>query len=150
MLKNYWKMAIRNFLKDRQFTILNLVGLSTGLASTLLILLWVNDEWHFDKFHQNDARLYQVMSNSANSAGIATGPATPAPLAAAMAAQLPDVQYTAASQGSFSGRYTVSVGEKAIKATGLYATKDFFRVFSFGWEAGNPLGALGVKNNIVL
>jgi len=63
MFKNNLKIAWRNFLKNRQFAILNLIGLSTALASALLIFLWVNDERQVDKFNQNDSRLFEVMAN---------------------------------------------------------------------------------------
>ena len=54
MFKNYFKITWRNLAKDRRFTLLNLLGLSTGLACTLLIYLWVTDELQMDKFHQHD------------------------------------------------------------------------------------------------
>jgi len=50
MLKNYIKIAFRNLKKDKQFTLLNVVGLSAGMACTLLIYLWVHDELSYDKF----------------------------------------------------------------------------------------------------
>ena len=64
MFKNYLKTAWRNFIKDKQFSLLNLLGLSTGLACVLLIYLWVSDELSVDKFNANDSRLYQVMKTS--------------------------------------------------------------------------------------
>lgn len=63
MFNNYFKYIGRNLAKYRRFTLLNLLGLSTGLACTLLIYLWVTDELQMDKFHQNGSRLYQVMEN---------------------------------------------------------------------------------------
>ncbi|MEJ7679053.1 MAG: hypothetical protein WKG06_14605 [Segetibacter sp.] len=61
MIKNYFKTTWRNFIKDKQFSFLNLVGLSTGLACVLIIYLWVSDELSIDKFNKNDSRLYQVL-----------------------------------------------------------------------------------------
>ena len=61
MIKNYFKTAWRNLVKDKQFSFLNLVGLSTGLACSLLIYLWVTDELSIDKFNKKDSRLYQVL-----------------------------------------------------------------------------------------
>jgi putative ABC transport system permease protein len=69
MLQTYFKIAWRVFLKDRQFTLLNVTGLAIGLACTLLIYFWVNDELHIDKFNQKDGRLYQVLKNAPNSDG---------------------------------------------------------------------------------
>jgi putative ABC transport system permease protein len=59
MIKSYFKFAWRNIVKDRQFTVLNLIGLSTGLACSLLIYLWVNDELNVDRFHEKDGRIYR-------------------------------------------------------------------------------------------
>ena len=61
MFKTNLKIAWRNLVKDKQFTFLNVLGLSAGLACALLIFLWVNDELSYDKFFANDDRLYQLM-----------------------------------------------------------------------------------------
>ena len=63
MFKNHLKIAWRTLLKDKQFTFLNVLGLSAGLACTLLIYLWVNDELSFDKFNEKDGQLYQLMEH---------------------------------------------------------------------------------------
>ena len=60
MFKSYIKIAWRNLIKDRQFTFLNLVGLSTGLACALLIWLWITDELNMDKFNAKDQQLAPV------------------------------------------------------------------------------------------
>ena len=60
MIKNYFKIAWRSLVKDKQFTILNVLGLSAGLACALLIFLWVGDEMRFDKFFANDDRLHRI------------------------------------------------------------------------------------------
>jgi putative ABC transport system permease protein len=61
MFRNNFKIAWRNFLKDRQFSLLNLLGLSTGLACAILIYLWSTDELHIDKFNEKDDQLFQVL-----------------------------------------------------------------------------------------
>ena len=68
MFKNHLKIAWRNLLKDRQFTLLNILGLSAGLACALLIFLWVNDERSYDKFFANDNQVYQVMNTGSQTA----------------------------------------------------------------------------------
>src|SRR6516225_8274181 len=69
MLKNYFKIAWRNLMRDRQFSLLNLIGLSTGLACALLIYLWVSDELSVDKFNANDSQLYQVIKTAPGADG---------------------------------------------------------------------------------
>lgn len=61
MFKNNLKIAWRNLIKDKQFTFLNVLGLSAGLACALLIFFWANDELSFDKIFNNGDRLYEVM-----------------------------------------------------------------------------------------
>src|ERR1700712_2320604 len=63
MFKNNLKIAWRSFIKDRQFAVLNLLGLATGIACTLLIYLWVHDEMSVDKFFSNNDQVYQVMEH---------------------------------------------------------------------------------------
>jgi len=77
MLKNYYKVIWRSLLKDRLFTILNVMGLSLGLTCVLLIFLWVEKEWRVDRFHVNDKRLYQVMLQLKLPDGIHTQENTP-------------------------------------------------------------------------
>jgi len=73
MLSNYLKIAWRNLLKDRQFTFLNLVGLSTGLACTFLIYLWVHDELSVDKHNEKDEHFFQMMVNKSQENRIKKG-----------------------------------------------------------------------------
>jgi putative ABC transport system permease protein len=151
MLKNYFKIVWRNLLKDRQFTILNLVGLSTGLACSLLIFLWVSDELNIDKFHKNNNRLFQVMANHYENGGIRTIVQTPALLANAIAAELPEVEYAvAAYPTSYGGSTTLLYNNKNIKTDGLYAGPDYFNVFSYDLLEGNKSQVLRDKNFIVI
>ena len=88
MFKTNLKIAWRNLVKDKQFTFLNVLGLSAGLACALLIFLWVNDELSYDKIFANDDRLYQLMENdSEESSGL---------LSDAVKQQIPGVEYAAA------------------------------------------------------
>ena len=71
MFKTNLKIAWRNLVKDKQFTFLNVLGLSAGLGCALLILFWVNDELSYDKFFANDDRLYELLENhSKESSGL--------------------------------------------------------------------------------
>src|ERR1700727_2549254 len=92
MIRNYLKDIWRNMLRDRQFTILNVAGLSVALTCVLLIYLWVADERAMDKFHANDARLYQVMSHIKLPDGIHSGEYTPYLLSRAVAKEMPEAE----------------------------------------------------------
>ena len=93
MFKNNLKIAWRSLLKDRQFTLLNIIGLSTGLACALLIYLWVFDELRIDRFNKKDSRLYQVMQNiPLGDSSILTSEATPGLLARTLIEEMPEVE----------------------------------------------------------
>jgi putative ABC transport system permease protein len=149
MLKNHFKLACRNLLKDRQFTFLNLAGLSAGLACTLLIYLWVSDEQHIDKFNEKDKQLYQVMKTAPNSDGtISTFEYTQGLLAKRMAQQLPEVEYSVAVRRQDVGIF--SVDDKRIKAKSEFVDKDFLNIFSYEIVEGNKAKVFADKYGVLL
>ncbi|CAG5005479.1 hypothetical protein DYBT9275_03589 [Dyadobacter sp. CECT 9275] len=139
MIKNYFKIAWRNLLKERQFTLLNLIGLSTGLACTLLIYLWVMDELHVDKYNEKDMQLYQIMANHKSEDGIKTINHTAGLLANALRAEMPEVEQavTVVPASWFGNKGVVSVGDTRIKAGGQFISKDYFNVFTCPVVAGD-------------
>lgn len=150
-LDSYLTIAWRYFRKNRQFTFLNLIGLSTGLACTLLIYLRVTDELAMDHFHANDSQLYQIMDNQQNTTGIRTMDATPSLLARTLKEEMPEVEYAAGVlPSSWYGRVTLSVEHTDIKAVGHCADKDFFNIFSYPLLQGEKNGVLADKQSIVL
>src|SRR5215470_9245402 len=118
MFRNYIRLAWRNLIKDRQFTFLNLLGLSTGLACVILIYLWVSDELHVNKFAANDERTYQVMQPTTGGNGAIEN--TPGLLADALQKELPEVEYAAAVIPStwFSNKGLFSLNDQHIRADG--------------------------------
>ena len=132
MISNYFKIAWRNLLKERQFTLLNLIGLSTGLACTLLIYLWVNDELHVDKYNEKDAQLFQVMANHKNENGIKTINHTAGLLANALASEMPEVEQavTVVPASWFGNKGTISSGDTHLKTGGQFIGKSYFDVFT--------------------
>ena len=80
MLLNYLKIATRSLLKNTVYTFINVVGLAIGIACSILIMLWVYDEYSYDRFHENYNELYQVYKNSKFSDGISTQKPLPYPL----------------------------------------------------------------------
>ena len=151
MIKNYLKIAWRHLLKNRRFTLLNLAGLSTGLACTFLIFLWAQDELSFDHFHKNDRRLYQVMENKPHEKGIETTAGTPALLGETLKATIPGVELaTVSTPPSWFPKTALWAGEKNKKAAGIFAGKDYLRVFSYPLIAGNNQQVLQDKSGIVI
>ncbi len=150
MFKNYLKIAWRNLVKDRQFTFLNLMGLSIGLACSFLIYLWVHDELSIDKFNSNDKRLYQVIKTAPNADGtISTYETTQGLLARSMAEDLPEIEY-AVSVRKQGGMGILSADDKHIKASWEFVDRDFFNVFSYDLIHGNKSTALSDKYGVLL
>ncbi|MGA0560351.1 permease prefix domain 2-containing transporter [Larkinella sp. VNQ87] len=152
MLRNHFKIAWRNLQKDRQFTALNLIGLSTGLACTLLIYLWVNDELHIDTYNEKDEQLYQVMAHHFREDGVETINHTPGLLADALAADLPEVEQAVSVVPAswFSNQGVVSFGETKLKAGGQFVGKNFFKVFTCPFLQGNPTSLFADHHTIAV
>lgn len=148
MLRNYFKTAWRNLVRNRQFSVLNLAGLSTGLACSLLIFLWVQDEKSVDKFHEKEGRLYRVMQNNREPHGIQTSEGAPGLLAAAFKAEMPEVEDAAILKPGKGG--ILSFENKSIKAIEQYTTPNFFTVFSYPLIKGKPEDVLKNKYNILV
>lgn len=143
------RQTIRRLAKDRQFSLLNVVGLSAGLACSLLIYLWVRDEYSVDKWNANDSRLYQVLKSSPLGDGtLWTHESTQGLLARSMARELPEVEYAVSFR--LDETSVVVVGDKHLKVKPAFADKDFFRIFSFPIIEGNHANPLSDPRGVLL
>src|SRR5688500_3468229 len=153
MFKHNLMLIYRSFKRFKSTFIINLIGLSTGLASALLIYLWVNDELQMDKFHEKDSRLYQVMEHHKENGGWRTMIESSGPAADALIADMPEIEYAAAlappTWPRFDG-FVLSADAHDIRATGQYAGKDYFNIFSYKLIQGDADQALSDKNSIVI
>ncbi len=151
MFKNNLKIAWRNLMKDRRFTFLNLIGLATGLACALLIYLWVDDEMSFDKFHDKDSQIYQLMEYRKAPDRTTLSDESSGILGEVLATKIPEIEYAAAvAPAAWFQKFTLSIGEKNLKATGQYVGKDYFNILSFPFIEGKGSDALSDKNSIVV
>jgi len=153
MFRYHLKIAWRRLLKDRLFTLLNLIGLSTGLATAIFIYMWVKDERGINTFNRNDSQLYQVMNNIGTARGFMTANITPVPLAEALMKDMPEVEQAVAVNDFFNfitREGIITTGNNHVQASGWHAGKNFFRVFSYDLIEGNKDQVLAADNNIVL
>ena len=150
MFRHNMMISYRNSRKYKASFLINLVGLSTGLACALLIYLWVFDEMSMNKFHSNDARLYQVLENVDQGGGVITRETTSGPMGQALALEMPEVEKAVTTTDSRILAYTLSVDDNSLQADGIYVTRDFFNVFSFPLLIGNTDKVLADKNNVVI
>ena len=152
MFQHNLLLIYRNFRRFKSSFFINLIGLSTGLACTLLIYLWVNDELNVDTFHLKDDQLFQVMEYQQNSENnIRVTNSTPGLLAETLAADIPEVEYAAVVTPDYwFDKFVLSIGDKKIESRGIYASKDYFNIFSFELLQGNKDKVLSDKNSIVI
>ncbi|RPD40204.1 ABC transporter permease [Chitinophaga barathri] len=149
MLRNYIKIAWRNLWNNKAFGIINIAGLTIGLTCCMFILLWVANEWNFNRNHDKLDNIYQVYEQQYYSHDeILTVTATPGPLADQMKAETPGI--LKAGHLSWSSEMLFSAGSKHLKFEGQYANNDIFYVFSFPFIEGDPATALKRPNDIVL
>jgi putative ABC transport system permease protein len=151
MFKNYLKIAFRNLKKDKQFTFLNVLGLSAGLACTLLIYLWVHDELSYDQFFDHNDQVYQVMEHRTGNGGQQLTDESSGLVSESIKLIAPDILYAApVAPADWWQKFTLTVGDKNLKASGQYAGKDYFNIFSFKMLDGEKGKVLNDKTNIVI
>jgi putative ABC transport system permease protein len=148
MLRNYIKIALRHLRKNRGFSMLNVLGLSLGLACAVLILLWIRDEVDYNKFNKKYDRLFQVLENHDYNGKIYTFAATPGRLAAALKAELPEVRN--AARMDWGERWLFHLKNKPLYENGHYVDPDFLRMFSFDVIQGDRDEPLPDEHSIVL
>ncbi len=147
MLKNYLKIAIRNILKNKIYAFINITGLSAGIAVSILILLFVQNELSFDSFNKNEDRIYRVITEELRTNGLHESSAQPLPLGPAMVSEFPKIKSAVRFVGSEA---VISYGTAKFNEGIEYTDPDIFEVFSFPLLEGNPSTALMQPNSVVL
>src|SRR5690349_4521673 len=152
MIKNYFKTAWRNIIRNKRFSIINIMGLALGLTCSLMIMLWVNDEKSVDAFHANGKYLYQVYERNYFDGKVDASYPTQGLLAEELKRVVPEIQYAsgfeyASAPGSSS---TFEAGEKIAKMNGMFAGEDFFKMFSYPLLQGGVSGALKEPGTIAI
>lgn len=149
MLKNYFKIALRNALRYKGYTSLNLFGLIVGIASSMLVLLWVQDERNMNGFHENRDKIYRVFRNMKQSNGaVSTSTSVPKPLADLLNEEYSEVDAIA----SFSWQMDLKLtfGDQSTVEEGNFASPEFLNMFSFPLLVGDKDKALNELNSILI
>ena len=152
MFKNYFKTAWRNIARSKAFSFINIFGLALGLACSLLIMLWIQDERSIDGFHTNDKQLYQVYERWYQDGKVEASYPTQGLLAEELKKVIPEVQYAsgfeyASAPGSLN---TFEVNGKINKMQGCFAGADFFQMFSYPLLQGKATTALNTPGSIAI
>ncbi|ELR69807.1 putative ABC transporter permease [Fulvivirga imtechensis AK7] len=151
MLRNYFKIALRNLSRHKFYSFINVAGLAVGLACCLVITLFVMDELSYDDYHTKKDRIYRLTSHGAYGGNQYVFPVAPAPLAPALITDLPEVEKVVRfrSRGSYlvtTPQMTESYKEHKL----IFADKDFFQVFSVPMLKGNPETALKDRMSLAI
>ena len=152
MFKNYFKTAWRNIIRNKTFSIINISGLALGLTCSLLIFLWVKDEYSVDSFHKNGNQLYQVYERWTYDGKVDASYPTQGLLAQELKTQIPEIRYAAAFDYAAAPgtENTFEAGDKINKMTGMFAGADFFSMFSFPILQGSVKEALSAPSGIAI
>ena len=151
MLRSYFLVALRNLWRQKGYTLINILGLTVGLASTIFILLYVINEMTYDRFHEKSDRIYRVWISGSMPATEMRHAISSPPMAEAMLHDYPEVEQTVRLRKA--GGWIVKRGDRAFHETDdefIFADSTFFDVFSFKLLKGDPKTCLVEPRSIVL
>ncbi len=149
MIKNYLHITLRNFLRNRNYTLINMLGLSIGITSCIIIFLIVNYETGFDAFHTKHAQIYRIVEVSKSAQGESFGSTTPYPLIKAFRNDFPEMPL--ATQIHYDDEVVAKFGDQKQKVKHVvFADSLFFEVFDFKVLSGNPRVELGQPGKVFI
>lgn len=146
MFNNYLKIAWRNFIQQKWYSLLNMGGLAIGMACSILILLWVRHESSYDTFHANADQIYRLtaMANEDFKAAV-----SPAGMVAELPQQMPEIASSLRLSHPFEELFEIN-GQKFKEDFVFFADTNFLEVFTFPLIEGNPKTALSRPDGILL
>jgi putative ABC transport system permease protein len=148
---NYYKTAFRALIKHKGFSFINIAGLTLGLAATLLIALFVWDEYQYDKFVPDGDRIYRVCNQVTHNEGTEPLAVTPPTYSSVLQREFPGVEDATRVLMTGEFKSLFEAGGKAIyEDNGMYADSAFFNVFHLRFVYGTPTGALNGSSSIVM
>lgn len=157
MLRNYIKIAWRNIKSNKLYSFINVFGLTIGLTCCLLITLYIVHETSYDKHHKNIDRLYELATTFVKDGKDDPKPNTPAPMAAAMKQEYPEIMETTRLLALFAEDKTLlqyqptnETPRSFYETKGYAADSTFFRLFTYNFVEGNPATCLNEPNTVVL
>ncbi|MBV9987299.1 MAG: ABC transporter permease [Chitinophagaceae bacterium] len=148
MIRNYLKIALRNLLKNKSFSFINILGLAVGMASAILIILWIQYEVTYDQFHEKKDRIYEAWNKDTFSGKLQCWNTTPKVFARTAEKEFPEIEMV--TRVDWGNDRLFSIGDKRITVNGTAVDSNFLNVFSFPLLKGDPNTVLKETNSIVL
>ena len=147
MLTHHLTYAIRHLAKKKLYSVLNIFGLSIGLACFATIGLWVRSELSYDRFHEKSDRIYRVVNTYVDETSQIEQAVTSPPLGPALAKDIPEVEQAVRID---PGDAVMAVGDKSFLEVGIITDQSFFEVFDFKLLSGNRNSALKEPYSVIL
>ncbi|MFD2553389.1 ABC transporter permease [Sphingobacterium tabacisoli] len=147
-MNNHLKIAYRSLLKNKGYTAINIIGLSTAIVAVLFIGIWIQNQFLYDNFYPNKTSIYKLYNRSENQGQIYVGDITMAPAAAILKSEYPEVEYSARLY--WTTENLITTGDTKVKSNGNEVDPDFIKIFSFPVIEGSSESMLNSPNNIVL
>ena len=148
MLRNYLIVAYRNLMRHKVYSLINVAGLSIGIAFCILAFLYVRHEWSFDAFHDKADRIYRVYSKGEVGEGSVAMATTPGPLGPALAEAFPEQMQRVVR--IHTRNRTLRYEDRSLRARIAYVDPGFWDVFTFPMLKGDPDTALDRKDAMVI
>jgi len=142
------KIALRNLWKNKGYTSINAGGLAIGLASCMVLLLYVAYEWSYDKQFKNYDKTYVIYLNSVSSTDIVSYGYTPRQMAGEIREKIPGITY--ASHSSYPTNELLSYKQNNFKKSAVYADPSFLKILDYKFIKGNPMKVLQETNSVIL
>ncbi|MCP4724474.1 MAG: FtsX-like permease family protein [bacterium] len=150
MLKNYLKITLRNFFNHKVFSLINLSGLTIGMICSILIMLWIRDEFSFDRFHENADEIYRVLVEKHSAGQIMMEVEAPNVLGPVLKGDFPEVIEYTRFGGGWRG-WNLKFGENDFSNERIaFADPSFFKMFTFPFLSGDKETALEDKNSVII
>lgn len=147
MLRNFLKITWRNLVSNKGFSIINIVGLTLGFSFALLIGLWVQDEWSYNRFHNDLDQLYRVKTHL-HWGSTSTSGNTPGLLAKTLKSEFPEIEQATIVKTKRDQLFYLE--DQNFKSSGINVHSDFFQMFSFPMLKGDPDNPFKGPNSIVI
>ncbi len=148
MFKNFLKIVFRNLARNKGFSFINIAGLAVGMASAILIILWIQNEKSYDQFHAKKDRIYEVWNRARFDGKLMCWNTTPKILARNMERELPEVER--AVRVNWTSNFLFSIGDKRVMKKGNMVDSGFLQMFSFPLLKGNPSTALNDMHSMLV
>lgn len=149
LVLNYIKTAFRTIRRQKGYSLINIAGLAIGLTVCMLIILWVVDEWSFDRFNTNADRIFRVYKDESSTQRNSTSALTPPPMAEALKQDFPEI--IKSTRFGYWQRHLITYKDKQFNEIGhMHVDPDFFEMFSFPLVKGDPETVFSDPYSVVL